>query len=76
MRNSKTRKSPPSLRPNEFAMSYAGQLLRRPDDMDLFREIDAGRLPLAAAIKRVAVRRQLEREWAEIERQECERGQP
>jgi hypothetical protein len=41
-----------------------------PDDKDLFIEIDAGRLKVARAIERVALRRQLEREMAEIERQE------
>jgi hypothetical protein len=41
-----------------------------PDDQDIFVEIEAGRLTVARAIERVALRRQLEREMAEIERQE------
>jgi hypothetical protein len=75
MRNSKTRKSP-ALRPNEVEMEMVGQrgsvVLRHPEDLDLFVEIGAGRLTIARAIKRVALRRQLERATAEIERRERE----
>ena len=64
------------LRSDEFEVAYVGQrgtvALRWPDDLDIFEEVGAGRLTIARAKKRVATRRQLESELAEIERQERE----